>query len=132
LGKADSVTEFDSEFESLSLQLENIKMATQKILAQVQSLVQPNPGHRIEDKVYSRLDRPKPHRTTPHELLSIELSRAGNAFGPETQYGESWPGNQTPTVCTERSGDETMLVLYAKKNKCSLGFRLSCALPPVV
>jgi len=89
-------------------------------------------GHRIEDKVYSRLDRPKPHRTTPHELLSIELSRAGNAFGPETQYGESWPGNQTSAVCTERSGDETMLVLYAKKNKCSLGFRFSCALPPVV
>jgi len=49
LGKADSVTEFDSEFESLSLQLENIKMATQKILAQVQSLVQPNPGERRAD-----------------------------------------------------------------------------------
>ena len=46
LGKADSVTEFDSEFESLSLQLENIKMATQKILIQVQALVQPNPGEK--------------------------------------------------------------------------------------
>ena len=44
-------------------------------------------GKRIETMVYSKLDRQQPHRASPHELLGIELSRAGNEFGPETQYG---------------------------------------------
>ena len=36
---------------------------------------------------YNKLERMQPHRSTPHELLGVELARAGNEFGPETQYG---------------------------------------------
>ena len=46
-------------------------------------------GIRIETKVYSKLERPQPHHSSPHELLSVELSRSGNEFGSETQYGQS-------------------------------------------
>ena len=115
LGKADSVTELDTELEDLSRQLENIRLSAEKILVQVQSLVVPNPsepadthtpihntkahahahthtshasGNRIEDMVYSRMDRQKPDRPSPHELLGIELAKSANAFGAETQYGE--------------------------------------------
>ena len=45
-------------------------------------------GLRFEDKIYTRLDKPHPHRTTAHELLAAELARAGNEFGTETQYGK--------------------------------------------
>ena len=44
LGKADSVTALDTELEELSRQLEHIRFSTERILAQVQSLVVPNPG----------------------------------------------------------------------------------------
>lgn len=37
---------------------------------------------------YSRLDRPRPQGSTVHEALGVELDKAGNAFGTETQYGE--------------------------------------------
>ncbi len=44
-------------------------------------------GIRIETKVYSRLERQTPHHSSPHELLGVELSRSGNEFGPDSQYG---------------------------------------------
>ena len=46
-------------------------------------------GFRFEGIVYSTLDRQKPVHPTPQELFGTELARAGNAFGSETQYGES-------------------------------------------
>ena len=44
LGKADSVTTYDDEFEHLIQQVQQIKTTTEKILTQVYSMVQPNPG----------------------------------------------------------------------------------------
>ena len=38
--------------------------------------------------MYRTLDRAQPIQTTPFENLGLEMSRAGKAFGPETQYGE--------------------------------------------
>ena len=44
IGKAESVTTFDTEYETLSQQLEAIRTSTEKIVAHVQSLIQPHPG----------------------------------------------------------------------------------------
>ena len=44
IGKAESVTTFDTEYETLSAQLETIRVSTEKIVGHVQALVQPNPG----------------------------------------------------------------------------------------
>ena len=43
-GKAEAVTEYDSEFESLCQQLDQIKVATEHMLTHVESIVQPNPS----------------------------------------------------------------------------------------
>ena len=44
MGKAESVTTFDTEDETLSQQLEAIRTSTEKIAAHVQYLIQPHPG----------------------------------------------------------------------------------------
>ena len=44
IGKGEGVTAFDSEFETLSQQLEVIRTSTERIIILVQTLVQPNPG----------------------------------------------------------------------------------------
>lgn len=43
-GKAEGVTEYDSEFEGLCRQLDQIKVATEHMLTHVESIVQPNPS----------------------------------------------------------------------------------------
>jgi len=43
-GKAESVTEFGKEFELLCNQMEQIKGVAEKMLTQVEMLVQPNPS----------------------------------------------------------------------------------------
>ena len=43
-GKAEAVTEYDSEFEGLCQQLDQIKLATEHMLTHVESIVQPNPS----------------------------------------------------------------------------------------
>lgn len=43
-GKAEGVTEYDSEFEALCHQLDQIKVATEHMLTHVESIVQPNPS----------------------------------------------------------------------------------------
>ena len=43
-GKAEGVTEYDSEFESLCQQLDQIKLTTEHMLTHVESIVQPNPS----------------------------------------------------------------------------------------
>ena len=46
MGKAESVTMYDEEFEELFRNVTQIKNNTEKILAQVDSMVQPNPGEK--------------------------------------------------------------------------------------
>ncbi len=43
-GKADEVTTFDDDFEVLCFKVDQIKVVTERMLAQVESLVQPNPS----------------------------------------------------------------------------------------
>lgn len=51
-------------------------------------------GVRLEENIYTRLDRPKPHRSETEELLGAELGKASSAFGDDTSdYGESVRSN---------------------------------------
>lgn len=43
-GKAEGVTGFDEEFESLCSKMDQIKLVTERMLAQVEILIQPNPS----------------------------------------------------------------------------------------
>ena len=53
MGKAESVTTYDEEFEELYCKVTQIKNNTEKILAQVDSMVQPNPGEIWDKKGYT-------------------------------------------------------------------------------
>lgn len=44
MGRADSVTAYDSEYETMSEQLDAIKTSTERIISFVQNMVQPHPG----------------------------------------------------------------------------------------
>ena len=47
-------------------------------------------GVRLEENIYTRLERPKPHRSETEELLGAQLGKASSAFGDDTsEYGES-------------------------------------------
>lgn len=61
LGKADSVTELDTELEELSQQLEHIRFSTERILAQVQSLVIPNPGRTADTHNLMHVTKARTH-----------------------------------------------------------------------
>lgn len=43
-GKAELVTEYDEEYESLCNQMDQIKLMTERMLAQVVTMMQPNPS----------------------------------------------------------------------------------------
>ena len=43
-GKAEGVTEFDREYESLCEKLDHIKTTTEKMLVQIETIMQPNPS----------------------------------------------------------------------------------------
>lgn len=96
VGKAGTVTEFDSDYESLSQQLDNIKRTTEKILEHVGSVLHPYLGMRLEnmlynkleDTVYHKLDKHRPARSAPHEQLGTELNSIGSTVFTESPVGE--------------------------------------------
>ena len=46
-------------------------------------------GVRLEENIYTRLERPKPHRSETSELLGAEFGKASSVFGSEaSEYGE--------------------------------------------
>ena len=46
-GKAESVTEYDHDYASLCERMDQIKITTEKMLVQVETLMQPNPSESV-------------------------------------------------------------------------------------
>uniref|UniRef100_A0A4W5QM16 BAR domain-containing protein n=1 Tax=Hucho hucho TaxID=62062 RepID=A0A4W5QM16_9TELE len=80
LGQAEK-TELDSRLENLLDRAESTKTWTDKIISQTETLLQPNPGARLEDLLYKGLDWSAPERPTPHELLSESMMDAALELG---------------------------------------------------
>lgn len=59
-GKAEGVTEYDSEFESLCHQFDQIKLTTEHMLTHVESIVQPNPSMSVNVILQVRPQRCSP------------------------------------------------------------------------
>lgn len=49
----------------------------------------PNPGNRIEDFIYDKIEKKRPARLSNLEYLGLDMIEAGNEFGPGTAYGTS-------------------------------------------
>lgn len=64
------------------------KMWTEKIVTNVEAVLTPNIGSRLEDFVFDKIEKKKPNRLSNLEYLGIDMIEAGNDFGPGTAYGK--------------------------------------------
>ncbi|XP_057212461.1 endophilin-B2a isoform X1 [Triplophysa rosa] len=88
LGQAER-TELDAHFENLLSRADCTKNWTEKIYGQTEVLLQPNPGARIEEFLYEKLERKVPPRATNGEILGQYMLEAGKEFGADTPYGST-------------------------------------------
>jgi len=88
LGGAEK-TEYDAQFENLSLRAERTKVNTEKLLKNFESVLQPNPGIRMEEFLYEQLDKRNPCRPTNAFSLGQVMQDASQDIGPGTAYGST-------------------------------------------
>ncbi|XP_076292261.1 SH3 domain containing GRB2 like, endophilin-B isoform X2 [Lasioglossum baleicum] len=86
LGKSEK-TELDAHLEHLSERANATRTWTEKILKNMESVLTPNPGNRIEDFFYEKIDKKKPNRLSNLEYVGMDMIEAGNDFGPGVPYG---------------------------------------------
>ncbi|KAM4625274.1 endophilin-B1-like [Polymixia lowei] len=88
LGQAEK-TELHGGVEELLTRAESTKTWTDQIISQTEVVLQPNPGARLEDRLYERLEWTGPPRPRTHEVLGDHMTQAGLEMGPNTPYGTS-------------------------------------------
>ncbi|XP_071546020.1 endophilin-B1 isoform X2 [Panulirus ornatus] len=88
IGSAEK-TELDGHFESLSLQAESARHWTEKLLTGAEAVLIPNPGNRVEDMIFEKIEKRRPNRLSNLEYLGLDMVQAGNEFGPGTAYGSA-------------------------------------------
>ncbi|XP_063932140.1 endophilin-B1 isoform X2 [Zophobas morio] len=82
-------TELDAHFENLWDRADNTRNWTEKLVRNTEAVLIPNPGNRIEDFIYEKIDKKRPSRLSNLEYLGLDMIEAGNMFGPGTAYGSS-------------------------------------------
>ena len=81
-------TELDAHFENLLQRADKTEEHTKKLLACLESYLQPNPTLRMEDVFYEKLELKKEStRMNNMEHLGQAMLDAGNEFGSNTPYG---------------------------------------------
>ncbi|CAG9771215.1 unnamed protein product [Ceutorhynchus assimilis] len=88
LGKSEK-TELDAHFENLWERAETTRKFTDKIVKNAEAVLIPNPGNRIEDFVYEKIEKQRPSRLSNLEYLGLDMVEAGTCLGPGTAYGSS-------------------------------------------
>ncbi|XP_047117369.1 endophilin-B1 isoform X1 [Schistocerca piceifrons] len=82
-------TELDAHFENLAERSDTTKLWTEKILRDTEAVLTPNPGNRVEDFLFEKIEKKRPNRLTNLEYLGLDMIEAGNEFGPGTAYGSA-------------------------------------------
>ncbi|XP_018321950.1 endophilin-B1 isoform X1 [Agrilus planipennis] len=82
-------TELDGHFENLWNRANTTKNCTEKILRDVESVLIPNPGYRIEDYMFEKIEKKRPTRLSNIEHLGLDMIEFGNEIGPGTSYGSA-------------------------------------------
>ncbi|KAF7417710.1 endophilin-B1 isoform X1 [Vespula maculifrons] len=82
-------TELDAHLEHLAERANATKTWTEKVLRNMEAVLTPNPGNRIEDFFYEKIDKKKPNRLSNLEYVGIDMIEAGNDFGPGIAYGSA-------------------------------------------
>ncbi|XP_047200823.1 endophilin-B1-like [Girardinichthys multiradiatus] len=86
LGQAGK-TELDPGLEELLARVDATKTWTDLIISQIEVLLQPSLGARLEDRLYEHLEWSTPPRPRAHELLGDQMTQAGLEIGSNTPYG---------------------------------------------
>ncbi|GLH04776.1 Endophilin-A [Gryllus bimaculatus] len=82
-------TELDAHFENLAERSDTTKLWTEKILRDTEAVLTPNPGNRVEDFLFEKIEKKRPNRLSNLEYLGLDMMEAGNDFGPGTSYGNA-------------------------------------------
>ncbi|XP_012277452.1 endophilin-B1 isoform X4 [Orussus abietinus] len=82
-------TELDAHFEHLAERANATKTWTEKMLKNMEAMLTPNPGNRIEDFFFEKIDKRKPNRLSNLEHVGVDMIEAGNEFGPGIAYGNA-------------------------------------------
>ncbi|XP_035726783.1 endophilin-B1-like isoform X2 [Vespa mandarinia] len=82
-------TELDAHLEHLAERANATKTWTEKVLSNMEAVLTPNPGNRIEDFFYEKIDIKKPNRLSNLEYVGIDMIEAGNHFGSGIAYGSA-------------------------------------------
>ncbi|KAF5269332.1 hypothetical protein FQR65_LT02634 [Abscondita terminalis] len=82
-------TELDGHFENLWNRADITKTCTEKIVRNTEAILVPNPGNRIEDFIFDKIEKKRPSRLSNLEYLGLDMIEAGNEFGPGTAYGSA-------------------------------------------
>ncbi|XP_055698349.1 endophilin-B1 isoform X4 [Phlebotomus papatasi] len=82
-------TEFDSHFENLYERAECTKVWTEKLVRNTEAVLIPNPGNRVEDFIFEKIEKKKPNRLSNLEYLGLDMIEAGGEFGQDGAYGST-------------------------------------------
>lgn len=66
-------TEFDANFENLSERAEAARTWTEKIVRNTEAVLIPNPGNRMEDFIFEKIEKKKPTRLSNVEYLGLDM-----------------------------------------------------------
>ncbi|XP_059921669.1 endophilin-B2-like isoform X3 [Gadus macrocephalus] len=100
LGQAER-TEPDADLERLAGRADVTRLWTERICRQTEVLLRPNPGVRMEEFLYEKLDRTAPQRPASGQLLGRHMEDAARSLGPELAYGR---GLLLVGACEQRLG----------------------------
>lgn len=89
LNLTNDKTEYDSNFENLIERQEATKNLTEKIVKDTEALLVPNPGNRVEDFIFEKIEKKKPQRLSNIEYLGLDMIEAGGTFGSDGSYGSA-------------------------------------------
>lgn len=82
-------TELDSHFENLAERAECSRIWTEKLVKDTEAALIPNPGYRVEDFIFEKIDKQKPTRLSNMEYLGLDMIEAGGEFGQDGPYGKA-------------------------------------------
>jgi endophilin-B len=80
-------TELDAHFENLAERSDTTKAWTEKLLKDTEAVLTPNPGYRVEDFIFEKIEKKKPARLSNLEYLGQDMIEAGGEFGQDGPYG---------------------------------------------
>lgn len=88
LGQAEK-TEYDAHFESLLQRADKTKEWTEKLIKQMEAVLQPNPTIRAEQALHEKVQAYTPTNINETDLLGNLMISAGSDFGSTTPYGNA-------------------------------------------